>query len=51
MSTLNEHVYAVQHLLNAGSVSDDRKYPDRLVAHFLKASRNVLLKRKIEKGT
>lgn len=51
MATLNEHVYAVQHLLNAGPVSQSRKYPDRLVAHFLKSSRSILLKRKIERGT
>jgi len=51
MPTLKEHVYAIQKLLNKGSVTDDRPFPNRLIAHFLKTSRNILLKRKIERGT
>jgi hypothetical protein len=51
MATLKEHIYAIQKLLNRGAVSDDKPFPNRLVAHFLKNSRNILLKRKIERGT
>lgn len=49
MATLKEHIYAVQNYINRGTKSDDSRMSDRLVAHFLKSSRAILLKRKLDK--
>jgi len=46
--TRDEHVYAIQNLLNAGSPSDDNRYPNRLVYHFLKVARARLVKQKAD---
>lgn len=51
MSKLQEHVYAVQNMLNRGPLADDSRITNRLIAHFLKKARSLLLKRKIERGS
>lgn len=47
--TRDEHVYAVQNLINRGAMSDDTRFTNRLVHHFLKVSRALLVKRKLDK--
>lgn len=47
--TRNEHVYAIQLIINGGPITDDLPFSNRLVEHFLKISRSVLLKRKLDK--
>lgn len=49
MATLKEHVYAIQNIINHGPQSDDNRFSNRLIAHFLKSARSVLIKRKLEK--
>lgn len=46
--TRDEHVYAIQNLLNAGSPSDDNRITNRLVYHFLKVVRARLVKQKAD---
>lgn len=50
MATLQEHVYAIQNIINRGPKTDDARVSDRLVEHFLKVSRSRLLRQKIDKG-
>lgn len=47
--TRTEHVYAIQNIINGGPVTDDTRFSNRLIEHFLKISRSVLLKRKLDK--
>lgn len=47
--TLLEHVYAVRDILSRGLASDDASYSLRLIAHFLKTSRALLLEQKADK--
>jgi hypothetical protein len=49
MATVNEHIYAIQNILNQGQVSDDFNISNRLVLHFLNTARILLLKRKADK--
>lgn len=49
MATLKEHVYAIQNVINKGPQSDDNRFSNRLIAHYLKNSRALLLKRKLDK--
>lgn len=49
MATLNEHVYAIKNILNKGIPSDDSRFSNRLIAHYLKQSRGLLIKRKLDK--
>lgn len=49
MATLTQHVYAVKNLLNNGIASDDSRLSNKLIAHFLKMSRAVLVKQKLDK--
>lgn len=49
MATLKEHIYAVKNILNKGIASDDSRFSNRLIAHYLKQSRGLLLKRKLDK--
>lgn len=49
MATLSQHVYAVKNLLNNGVPSDDSRLSNRLITHFLKMSRSVLVKQKLDK--
>lgn len=46
--TRDEHVYAIQNLMNAGSPSDDNRFSNRLVYHFLKIVRARLVKQKAD---
>lgn len=48
MATLKEHVYAIKNILNKGIASDDSRFSNRLIAHYLKQSRGLLLKRKLD---
>jgi len=48
--TRNEHVYAVQNIINRGAQPDDNRFTNRLVHHFLLVVRSLLLKRKIDKN-
>lgn len=50
MATLKEHVYAIKNILNKGIPSDDSRFSDKLIAHYLKQSRGLLLKRKLDKN-
>lgn len=50
MATLQQHIYAVKNILNKGIPSDDSRFSNRLIAHYLKQSRNLLLKRKLDKS-
>lgn len=47
--TFLEHIYAVKNLLDRGPSSQSFRFTDRLIAHYLKASRSLLLKRKLDK--
>lgn len=47
--TLLEHIYAVKNLLNSGPSSQSHRFTNRLIAHFLRNSRALLLKRKLDK--
>jgi hypothetical protein len=47
--TRNEHIYAIQNIINSGPMSDDNRFSNRLVHHFLKVARALLLKRKVDK--
>ena len=49
MATLKEHVYFIQNIINKGPRSDDARYSNRFIAHALKQTRSLLLKRKIDK--
>lgn len=49
MSTTKEHVYAVQHIFNSGRVTDDKRIPNKLVSHILNSTRNLLVKRKLDR--
>lgn len=46
---LIQHVLAVQKLLASGTVSKDFRFSDRLIAHFLKVARSLLIEQKIDK--
>ncbi len=47
--TILEHVYAIQNLINKGRKSDDAKFSNELISHFMNVARLVLLKREIDK--
>jgi hypothetical protein len=47
--TRDEHVYAIQNLINAGAQSDDNRLSNRLVHHFLKVVRSRLIKEKADR--
>lgn len=49
MATLLHHIYSIQNIVNKGIASDDKVFSDRLVAHWLKTARSVLLKQKLDK--
>lgn len=49
MSTLKEHIYAVKNIINKGPASDDSRFSNRLIAHFLKQARVLLIKQKLDK--
>lgn len=51
MATLKEHVYAIQNVINRGPQSDDNRFSNRLIAHYLKNARSLLIKRKLDKMT
>ena len=46
--TFLEHIYAVKNLLDRGPSSQSFRFTNRLIAHFLKVSRSLLLKRKLD---
>lgn len=47
--TLLTHVYAVRNLLSKGASSDDASFSLRLIAHFLRISRGLLVEEKANK--
>lgn len=47
--TLREHVYAVKNVLAGGPASDDFKFDNRLIAHFLEVTRALLTEQKADK--
>lgn len=47
--TRDEHVYAIQNLINSGVPSDDNRFTNRLVYHFLKVARARLVKQKADR--
>ena len=49
MATVNEHIYAIQNILNQGPKSDDFNLSNRLVLHYMNTARILLLKRKADK--
>lgn len=49
MSSLSQHIYAVKNILSSGISSDDFQFSNRLISHYLKFSRSILLKRKLDK--
>ena len=49
MATRLEHVYAIQNIINRGVKSDDARISNRLIEHFLNASRSILVKQKLDK--
>ena len=49
MATKLEHIYAIQNIINKGAKSDDARISNRLVEHFLNASRSILIKQKLDK--
>jgi len=50
MATPKEHIYAIQNVINKGAMSDDERFSNRLVSHYLYISRGLLLKRKLDKN-
>lgn len=49
MATYNEHIYAIKNILNKGVASDDSRITNRLIGHYLKQSRALLIKRRLDK--
>lgn len=49
MATFRHHIYFIKNILNKGVASDDVRINDRLIAHALKQSRTLLIKRKLER--
>jgi|32_taG_2_1085360.scaffolds.fasta_scaffold56502_2 hypothetical protein len=49
MATVNEHIYAIQNILEHGPKSDDSNISNRLVLHYMNIARVLLLKRKADK--
>lgn len=49
--TRDEHVYAIQNLINSGAQSDDNRFTNRLVYHFLKVARAKLIKEKADRAS
>lgn len=47
--TKAEHIYAIKNQLNQGVASDDSRITNSLIAHYLKAARSTLVKRKLDK--
>lgn len=47
--TLLNHVYAIRNLLAKGVASDDESYSLRLIAHFLRVTRGMLIEQKANK--
>jgi hypothetical protein len=47
--TFNQHIYAIQNIINKGVNSDDKRISNRLVGHTLKVQRSLLIKRKLDK--
>lgn len=46
---INEHIYAIKNLLSAGPVTDDFKFSNELIAHFLEVTRAILTEQKADK--
>ena len=49
MATVNEHIYAIQNLVNKGAKSDDSAFSNRFILHLMNITRILLLKRKADK--
>lgn len=47
--TLLTHTYAIRNLLSKGTSSDDTSYSLRLIAHFLRITRGLLIAQKANK--
>ena len=47
--TLRTHVYAVRNLMSKGAASDDTSFSLRLIAHFLRITRGMLIEQKANK--
>jgi len=47
--TTNAHIYAIKNIINKGIASDDSRFSNRLILHFLNVNRALLLKQKIDK--
>lgn len=49
MATKLEHVYAIRNIIDRGPASDDTRLSNRLIEHYLKSARALLIKRKLDK--
>jgi len=49
MATVNEHIYAIQNIVERGEKSDDANFSNALVLHYMNTARILLLKRKADK--
>lgn len=47
--TRTEHIYAVQNVINRGPQTDDNRFSNRLIGHFMDVARGILIKRKQDK--
>lgn len=46
--TYNEHIYAIQNIINKGPKSDDSRFSNALILHYMDVARLLLVKRKLD---
>lgn len=50
MATIKDHSYAILTTLNPGGISDDNIFPIKLIEQYMNINRNLLTKRKADRG-
>jgi len=45
----NKHIYAIKNILYSGPITDDARYPNALIEHFLNIVRAQLVKQRLDK--